>query len=168
MTSALAHLKEIYDHLKWADEQVLAAAETVSDEGFRREQNISLGSIHKLLVHAVSAQHLWLARWQGETVLKALEPADYPTPADIRRMWDDVHSRIAAFLAKQTDASLEAAIRFRRGEREYVMPLRHLIAHTFDHGTYHRGQLNSMITLAGGKPVEAGFLAFQRMRTGQP
>ena len=41
------------------------------------------------------------------------------------------------------------------------------MTHLVDHSTYHRGQLNSMIKLAGGKPADVGHITYRRVQEGQ-
>jgi uncharacterized damage-inducible protein DinB len=67
MTATKEHLQAMFEYVRWADQQMLAASRTVPDEGYFKEQHISLGSIHKLLVHCMAAQWIWLSRWRGES-----------------------------------------------------------------------------------------------------
>ncbi len=38
---------------------------------------------------------------------------------------------------------------------QFSLPLGDTMIHVVDHATYHRGQINSMIRMAGGKPAAA-------------
>src|SRR4051812_31717571 len=53
-------LELLWQYMVHADQQELTAAATVQDEPYFRDQGISFGSIHKLLVHAYDAQRVWL------------------------------------------------------------------------------------------------------------
>jgi uncharacterized damage-inducible protein DinB len=167
MTSALTQLKEMYAYMIWADNRIIEAAATVPDEGFRRDQNISAGSIHKLLLHAVGAQWLWLGRWQGDSTRKFPTPDELRTVAAIKARWGEVHQALLAFLNLQTDESVEQRVEYIRNGQPHNNKLLHAMCHAADHGTYHRGQLNSMIKLAGGKPVDVGYVTYCRIQEGQ-
>ena len=167
MTSALAQLKEMYAYMTWADNQIIEAAATVPDEGFRRDQNISAGSIHKLLLHAIGAQWVWLGRWQGDSDRKFPTSEELQTVAAVRQRWDEVHKALNAFVDEQTDESVERRIDYVRNKTPHNNKLLHLMCHVADHGAYHRGQLNSMIKLAGGKPVDLGYVTYRRIQEGQ-
>jgi uncharacterized damage-inducible protein DinB len=168
MSAFRDYLIELWRYVRWADERTLQNAATMPAEGFFREQNISIGSVHKLLVHSMAAQQIWLARWTERGPMAFAEPKDYPRLDSIRTAWVGVHDEIADFVGRQTDESLQKKVRYRRGDIEYWGVLGKLIPYTADHATYHRGQIHSMIKLGGGSAQEASFIIYQRQEEGQP
>lgn len=167
MTSALTQLREMYAYMNWADNRILDAAGTVSDEGFRREQNISAGSIHKMLLHSLGAQWLWLGRWQGDSSRTFPTPEDLPTLEAIRKRYAEVQQAVAAFVEAQTDESVQKRIDYIRNGRPHNNVLLHVMCHLVDHSTYHRGQINSMIKLVGGRSADVGYITYRRVQEGQ-
>jgi uncharacterized damage-inducible protein DinB len=159
MNPTKEHLQHMFDFVCWADNQMLAASRTVPDEGYYKDQGISIGSIHKLLVHAMAAQWIWLSRWRGESPTRIESHEDYPTRDSVMLRWPLVHSAITDFLGTQSPKALARDVQYRntRGEL-FALPLAELMLHVIDHATYHRGQLNTMIKHAGGQP---GNVAFQ-------
>jgi uncharacterized damage-inducible protein DinB len=154
MTKGLVY--RLFGYLKWADEAVFVAAQSVSDHEYYLPRGFSHGSIHGLLVHGMAAQDVWLSRWQGDGEA-AIEGVDQcPTRDDLKRRWPEVHSELFAFLDRQTDDSLQATVVARNtyGE-QFSLPLGDTMIHVVDHATYHRGQINSMILMAGGTPAAA-------------
>lgn len=168
MGTKLEMLTDLYEYMRWADGQILGAAATVPGEGFYREQGISAGSIHKLLVHAAEAPRHWLARWEGEPEVVFSPPERFPTLGSIREHWGRVHEAVFAFLGRQTEESLGRVVHYTRRGHRYHGVLWQLMTHVADHGTYHRGQLNSMIKLAGGRPCDPSFITYRRTVEGQP
>jgi uncharacterized damage-inducible protein DinB len=144
-------LQFLWRYMVHADQQIMQAAATVSDEGYRRDQQISFGSIEKLVNHCMTVQRLWLERLHGNDVVYSEEAA--PARGEFASRWDQVHQGLLAFAAAQTAESLgrPIAARSRAGQR-FELPVWVCMHHVADHGTYHRGQLNSMIKLAGGAP----------------
>jgi uncharacterized damage-inducible protein DinB len=167
MTSALTQLKEMYAYMNWSDNRLLDAAATVSDEGLKREQNISAGSIHKLLLHSMGAQWLWLGRWQGDSTRKFPTVDELPTLDAVRKRYAEVQQAVKAFLDAQTDESVQKRVDYIRNGQPHNNVLLHIMTHLVDHSTYHRGQLNSMIKLAGGKPADLGYIVYRRVQEGQ-
>jgi len=92
-------LKLLWQYMIHADEQVLAAAATVQDESYFREQGISFGSIHKLLVHSYDAQRVWLERLQGKASPEFSDPAQIARDA-LPTFWRDSHQRLLAFASE--------------------------------------------------------------------
>lgn len=71
------------------------------------------------------------------------------------------------FLERQTADSLAADVAFNDlSGRPAAGPLGEQMLHVVDHATYHRGQLNSMIKLAGGTPATIMYWAW--VRAGKP
>lgn len=147
----LQTIRFLWRYMVHADAQIIAAAATVSGEGYSREQNISFGSIEKLLNHAMLAQRTWLQRLNGLDVMYIDEPA--PSRKELPGRWAAVHQELLAFADAQTPESLRTVIRSRnRGGKLFELARWAVMLHVADHATYHRGQLNSMIKLAGGTP----------------
>jgi len=145
-------IQYLWRYMAHADQQIAQAATTVSDDAYRRDQQISFGSIEKLLAHAIAAQSVWLRRLQGND-----QPyADIaPPPRDqLAQRWADVHTTLLAFADAQTPTTLAQSVSFHnRAGHAFERPRGLLMLHVADHATYHRGQLNSMIKLAGGTPT---------------
>jgi uncharacterized damage-inducible protein DinB len=144
-------LQFLWRYMAHADRQVAQAAATVSDDAYRRDQHISFGSIEKLLAHCAAAQSVWLRRLQGSDV----PYADVPPPPrnEVAARWADVHRLLLSFADAQTGESLAKPVSFHnRAGQPFTLPTGVVMLHVADHATYHRGQLNSMIKLAGGTP----------------
>ena len=154
-------LPRLMEFMFWGDRRVMAAALGVAEPEYYAARNFSAGSLHKLLVHAMAAQCVWLSRWRGSQIYRLEDVPDYPTRESLLARWPAVHEELATFLRGQTAATLEAPCRYRNSHGDWVtLPLGELILHCLDHGTYHRGQINSMIKLAGGTPVGLNYYQF--------
>jgi uncharacterized damage-inducible protein DinB len=151
-------IQDLFDYLRWADLQMLHAVSTIPDDEYYKDRQISAGSIHKLLVHAMAAQGLWLQRWRGQTPKRIEDHTDYPTRKSVEDRWPVVHLALTEFLEDQTYDSINASFSYHtmRGE-EVSGTLAEFMFHLVDHGSYHRGQLNTMIKQAGGTPITVGF-----------
>ena len=144
----LAHL---FAYATWADRIMLSAARTVPENEYYRDRGFSAGSIHKLLVHQMSSQRVWLSRWQGNPPTRMQDETDHPTRELLVDRWPALHRELLNFVAAQTPQSLATVLHTRRTNGEpFSLPLGDMLLHVADHCTYHRGQLNSMIKLAGG------------------
>jgi uncharacterized damage-inducible protein DinB len=165
MTATKEHLQAMFEYVRWADQQMLAASRTVPDDGYFKEQHISIGSIHKLLVHCMAAQWIWLSRWRGESPTRLENHEDYPTRDALMQRWPLVHSAMTDFLGVQSPKSLSRDVQYRstRGEL-FSLPLGDLMLHVIDHETYHRGQVNTMIKHAGGQPSNLSFLSYSMQK----
>jgi uncharacterized damage-inducible protein DinB len=143
----------LWDYMIHADQQMLTAAATLTDQAYHQEQGISLGSVEKLLDHVIAAQEAWIDRLEGRDL-------PFPAfvggpPAQLTPRWNQIHARLQNFASRQTPDSLQNTVtgRTRLGV-QFQLPVWQCMLHLADHSTYHRGQLNSMIKRAGGTPSE--------------
>jgi len=166
-----ATIQYLWRYMASADQEMLAAAATLvkdgrPSEGFYREQHISLGSVHKLLVHAVAAERVWLQRLTNEDPRKMIAPDELPDLASISACWPGLHEELLAFADRQTPDSLATILRGHNIKGiPFALPVGAAMLHVSDHATYHRGQLNSMIKLAGGTPSAVMLYTYAARKT---
>jgi len=166
MTATKDHLHNMFEYVRWADASMIRAARTVPDEGYYRDQGISIGSIHKLLVHCMAAQWIWLSRWRGECPTRLENHEDFPTRDSLEQRWPLVHSAMLDFLGLQSQKGLSRIVQYKNTRGEiYNVALGDLMLHVIDHGSYHRGQVNTMIKHAGGTPAAVSFHLYALEKT---
>lgn len=158
----MAHAKALIGYNQWAHEQVWACIATLDDEQFTRNVGYSWGSIHAQVVHVMSVDRRWFARLQGGPMPDHLKPADYPTQAAARGMWDQIQSRIRQSLEDFDERHLNDVL-------TYDMPHRggmksstaaEIIAHVVNHGTDHRAQILAMLHMLGAPTVEQDMMFY--------
>jgi uncharacterized damage-inducible protein DinB len=153
-----AFLPDRFAFMMDQDRAVLAAAMTVAKDEYHKDRGISHGSLHALLDHAMGSQWTWLNRFLGNSLPHNLTPADCPTREELAQRWPEVHNALTGFIARQTLTALNAPLTYTNFRKEQVtLQLGQLLMHVADHGTYHRGQINSLLKLCGGKPVDPSF-----------
>jgi uncharacterized damage-inducible protein DinB len=141
----------LWKYMAFADDRVAEAAMTVDDPGFAWDQGISFGSLARLISHAMIAQKVWLNRLRGKPTVYADEPL-LPR-GEIAKAWSAIHADLLAFADSLTPEILaRPVVSQNRAGLKFEMPTWAVMLHVADHATYHRGQLNTMIKKAGGKP----------------
>jgi uncharacterized damage-inducible protein DinB len=148
----------LFDYVKWADLRQLDSTRLLADDEYYKERGWSFGSIHKMLLHMLSAQSIWLDRFTGGKPIWLFDEPRLAKRDAIEPQWKQVHERGSRFFAEQTSQSLASAV----AADKFARPLWQLAIHLCNHSTYHRGQLNSMIQLAGGRPVETDYSIYAR------
>lgn len=157
----LQTIHALYNYNRWANDRVLDAVSKLSAEQFTRDLENSFRSVRDTLVHILSAEWIWLERWNGispKSMLGSEELTDLPA---IRTRWDKVESERAEFIRSLTLERLEAVINYVnvRGQ-SYAYPLWQMLAHVVNHSSYHRGQMTTLLRQVGAKPVGTDFLSF--------
>jgi uncharacterized damage-inducible protein DinB len=159
-----ALLPDFLEFTIWGDQTILQAALAVAEDEYYKERGISAGSLHKLLVHAMGSQWVWLSRFKG-IPWQMPDATSYPTRAALAQRWPEVHETLREFVGNLSLAALESPITFQtmRGDL-LTYKLGQLLLHVTDHGTYHRGQQNTLIKMSGGTPVNVFYYQWAMKR----
>ena len=155
------YFSHLYEYVKWADLRQLESAKPLSDEEYFKDRGWSFGNVHKVQLHELSAQSVWLDRFLGNKTIWLFDDPRMAKREAIEPEWRAIHDRFTKFLSAQTPQSLAKDVAYTnlRGE-PFAVPLWKLLVHACNHATHHRGQLNSMIKLAGGKPVSTDYAMY--------
>jgi len=108
--------------------------------------------VHGTLNHLLVGEHeLWFKRFiAGSSTVKAL---DIELEADRTRLRERLLAGAAAWLPALngwSDEQLGGTLHYRRiNGAETTLPFAATLAHVFNHGTHHRGQITAAITMLG-------------------
>lgn len=151
------HARRLVAYDYWANEKVLAAADTLDDAALDRVTGASQQSIRATLLHIAGAQSAWLARWtRSQRVVEGTRSARDP-----REMLDRMHHALAAFVAGLTDADWHRPIDYTdTAGKPHRVPLGQLITHVASHGTHHRAEAGLMLAQAGASPGDMDYVYF--------
>lgn len=160
-------LQTLLDYHYWARDRVLDAVEPLSSEQFTRRLGGSFGSVRDTLVHIHSADWIWVSRWTGEAPTAMLDPAEFPDVASIRARWENLEGRTRTFVADLGPTGISNPISYRTMDgRPDEQVFWHLVQHMVNHGSYHRGQITTLLRLLGvAPPVSTDLITFYRLRS---
>ena len=140
----------------WARDRVLEAAAHLTPEQYTRDLGSSFRSIRDTLVHLLSADSNWLKRWRGTSPTSMLDPGDYPDVATLRTAWTAQETEIRALLASMDDRSVMRAMDYKTLDgRPFTSAFWEMLHHVVNHGTYHRGQVQTMLRQLGASPARS-------------
>jgi uncharacterized damage-inducible protein DinB len=157
----------LYDYHYWANERIMRAAENASAAQFLAATDTHW-SLRKTLVHAMSAEWIWLSRWRGVSPKAGLNEDDFPTLESIRTRWHAGEQEMRVFLAALNDEALQRVVQYTntRGQ-PFAFPLWQLMAHVVNHGTQHRAEAAALLTDWGYSPGDMDLSLFLTQRSGQ-
>src|SRR5215469_7171682 len=135
-------LKELYTYNRWANHRTLGAAGKLDGEKFLRNLGNSFSSVRDTLAHILSAEWIWLERWQGRFPTSMLDAADFPTVASLGSRWKTLERDYQEFFQGLSVERLRQQLSYlnRAGER-YSYLLWQQMTHVVNHSSYHRGQI---------------------------
>ena len=133
----------------WATHRLLDAVALLSEEDYRRDVGLFFKSIHGTLNHLLVAEHLlWHPRFaSGTSPRVALDEEAEPDRTRLAERLLDGAARwqplIAGWPAERFDGVMEYTTM--RGQFARL-PFATTLAHVFNHGTHHRGQITAALT----------------------
>ena len=167
---AVAHFTQLARYNVWATARVLDAVRVLPDGDYRRDVGLFFKSIHGTLNHLLVAEHhLWYPRFaEGASPRVALDAELEPDRARLDARLREGAARwerlVAAVPAERWDGALDYTTM--RGDAA-SLPFAATLAHVFNHGTHHRGQITAALT-ALGQPCPELDLVYYLQNPSQP
>ena len=149
----------LFAYTRWATAMTLDSVSPLSPEEFRRPIGGSFGSVQATLAHLYGADWVWLERCHGRSP-KALPKAEELASFDLlKTRWNDVQEGQRAFVASLTPDRMEEPLTYVNFVGQtWTYPLGEALLHVANHGTYHRGQVATMLRQLGKSAVSTDYL----------
>lgn len=145
---------------RWASRLALEAARRLSPEERARALESSFPGVLGTLSHLYFADLVWFARLKGEPgparpealALEALEGE-----------WLPLLDRYVAWAESLDERGWNRAVAYKDlAGRSWETPVRQIILHLVNHGSYHRGQLATLLRQLGRTPPQTDLIAYYR------
>lgn len=161
----LDEIRDLYAFNRWANLRFLDAVEPLTPGELSRDLESSFPSVLATLTHLLGAEWVWLARWKGTSPTTFPDAAALDSLPAIRARWDALWEEQQAYLAGLTGSELAAPLAYRNmAGQEYSQPLAELLRHVVNHGTYHRGQVTTMLRQLGHAAPSTDLVTWYRTR----
>jgi uncharacterized damage-inducible protein DinB len=134
--------------------------ERLDPAAFMKNLGNSFASVHATLVHMAGAEWIWLRRWHGDSPSRP-PVGEYPTVASLRERFHALDREREAFVAGVSDERLQQPFEYRDlAGNAMRLPLVQSMQHVVNHGTYHRGQVTTMLRQLGATPASTDMSRF--------
>ena len=163
----LQDLRTLLDFHYWARDRILAAVRGLTAEQFTRDMGSSFPSVRDTLVHLYSAEWAWCERWHGNSPTAHRPPDQFKDVESIASEWSTLEGRVRAFLDALDEDGVARVFTYRLfSGQEGSSPFWQMLQHVVNHGTYHRGQVTTMLRQLGASPAKSvEVIAFYRERS---
>lgn len=156
----------LYDYNAWADRRVVEAAGALSPEQFTKPLASSFTSVRDTLAHIYSGEWVWLERFQGRSPSSFPEAKELETIEQLKSRWADLEPAMLNFVRGLTQEDLNRVMEYKTFKfGVYRNPLWQSMLHLVNHGTYHRGQVTTMLRQLGAQPILTDLMHFYRERS---
>jgi uncharacterized damage-inducible protein DinB len=159
-------LQTLVEYHYWARDRLWTVVETLPDEQLRRPLGNSFSSIFDTMVHLCGADWIWRSRWEGVSPMALPAPESYADLTKLRAVWEDEERRIRATLNRLGPDGISQPLEYQGWDgRRQAQPFWQMLQHLVNHGSYHRGQVTTMLRQMGVQPAKSmDLIAFYRER----
>lgn len=135
----------------WATDKLLAEVALMSDAGYYKDSGLFFKSVHGTLNHMLVAEQHWYSRFSdGISLRLALNAELEPDRLAVANALRSAIQRWEQLLRDVPSRRFDEKISYTRVSGEPVTtPFAATLAHVFNHGTHHRGQISTALTQLG-------------------
>lgn len=155
----------------WATERMLDSVAGLSAEQLAQPVVSSFPGIHVTLVHMLLSECFLISTLRQQ-------PPEFPTPEEVptvdrvREHWLRLRAQLREFVDQQTPETWVRTLSLNPApDKELRLQAWQVLDELITHGTYHRGQITTMLRQVGGTPVNTDPIFFYGERltpTGTP
>lgn len=164
----VAHFQTLARYNAWATAHVLDAAAALADADYRRDLGLYFKSIHGTLNHLLVGEHLlWFRRFdEGVSPTLALDAEAEIRRARLAERLREGAARWAPLIGRWPAGRFDGTLDYTtmRGTAA-SLPFAATLAHVFNHGTHHRGQITAALTALGQPCPELDLVYFLQTET---
>lgn len=150
----------------WANQRITEVINNLTDDKINMEIESSFNSIYKTLSHLRDVESIW---WQR---MKLVEQQEWPGKTFTGSVMELSQHLIAQskqwkeWVDNATEAALQHEFIYRNTKKDqFKQPVNEVLLHLFNHQTYHRGQLITMLRQAGVTAIpNTDLISFMRKK----
>jgi uncharacterized damage-inducible protein DinB len=152
-----AHLATLARYNLWATRRLAERVAALPEADYRRDAGLFFRSVHGTLNHLLVAEHhVWFPRFaEGRSPRLRLDDELEHDRARLAERLEAGARRWPAFVAALGPERLAGTLSYvSTAGVPTALPFAATLAHVFNHGSHHRGQLSAALTAMGQPPPE--------------
>jgi len=138
----------------WANQLIFDCIGTLSEEQIKQEITSSFPSLSKTILHMWDAEVIW---WQRLKLVEKIERPGEGFTGNFQELVKLVNQQSKIWkewVDNATETQLQHVFFYRNTKREeFKQPVYEMLLHLMNHGTYHRGQLVTMLRQLGVEKI---------------
>lgn len=166
--NATRHFLTLARYNVWATDLLLQSLAALDEDAYRQDLGLFFRSIHGTLNHLLVGEHLlWFRRFaEGVSPVVPLNNEAEPDRGQLARRLREGAAGWEPALASWPAERFEGLLTYTnmRGQQA-SLPFGLTLAHVFNHGTHHRGQITAALTGLGQPSPELDLVYFLQQQT---
>ncbi|WP_127591305.1 DinB family protein [Paenibacillus lautus] len=152
---------QLYDYHMWANERVWNHLQSLPEGVFLQEVNLGFKSIAEVFGHLAAAEEVWFARIKEESP-PSLAARPFANLEAARQYLSQLQTKHHEYLASVGDMGKVVTYHNTAGEA-FQNSISEILQQVVNHGTYHRGNITTMLRHLGHKGIITDYIAFLRV-----
>ncbi|MDE3252093.1 MAG: DinB family protein [Bacteroidota bacterium] len=148
----------------WANEKLLDLILSLTEEQQKQYIASSFPSVEKTCLHIWDASSIWWQRVQLHEQIVVPSLSFHPSMKDIANGLLHQNKQWIDWILEQDEKTLAADFSYKNLKGDpYRQPLQDIVLHLSNHGTYHRGQLVTLLRQLGVEKIpQIDYILFAR------
>jgi uncharacterized damage-inducible protein DinB len=150
----------------WANNLLLATVSNLTEEQQQAEVKSSFPGLYKTFLHLLDAESIW---WQRMKLLEKIEVPSKGFNGDMQALslrLQQQDKQWQEWVSGANEQVLQHEFIYYNSRKErFKQPVYQMLLHLFHHGTYHRGQVVTMLRQLGIEKIpQTDFIVWSRKK----
>lgn len=163
-------MKEILFQLSayntWANQLLLDIINQLPEQKQKQEAASSFNSLYKTVLHMWNGESIW---WQRMKLQERIYVPGESFKGDMKELSNNLLQQNKLWnewILNAQEHHLQHVFQYQNSKRQqFKQPLYQMLLHVFNHGTYHRGQLVTLLRQVGVEKIPAtDFIVWSRKK----
>lgn len=159
-------LLQLAAYSSWANQKLFEIVLKQPEEDWHKEVASSFTTLHATILHMWDAESAWWQRIKLQEVVTAPSANFKGTTRDLVSALQHQNHLYENWIRNASDAAIEHVFQYYNSKREHFkQPVCEVLLHVFNHGTYHRGQIVTMLRGLGVTKIpQTDFVVWTRLK----
>jgi uncharacterized damage-inducible protein DinB len=150
---------QLYDYNIWANDRVINHLSGMPEGIVSKEVNFGFKTVLEVICHIVSVDEVWFSRMKEE--LPEIKAKQFIDIEEVRNYFSKLQSEIQRFIMSIDDRVVTYK---NTSGQEFQNSISEVIQHIVNHGTYHRGNITSMLRYQGSEGISTDYIVYLRKK----
>lgn len=153
---------QLYDYNIWANQRIFTHLQSLPSDLFLKEVDLGFKSIAEIFGHIASVDQVWFARIREMEGPSTIEAKQFNDIEEAIEFITKLQTQIREYLLSVSDCGKAVTYKNTMGQ-EFQNSISELIQQIVNHGTYHRGNITTILRYLGYKGIQTDYIAFLRI-----